>query len=235
MNSTLSSNTQDQLDALLAQCKGVILDFDGLVADSEPFHFKAYNTVFQKYGHTLIEEEYWVEFTSKGKGIRGEIERYNLQLDVEPEDMRKEKFVIYSGFAERGEIPVFPDAKRFVTLLSERFKIAIASGSWEKDIRAILRNADMEPLVPVIFGKAPDKRREKPAPDIFLQTADALGLEPAQCLVVEDALKGVQAAKDAGMPSVVIRNPLNEGIEFPDASVIVPSLKALTDYLEQRS
>lgn len=215
---------KNKLDALLNSCKGVILDFDGLIADSEPFHYKAYNTVFERYGHSLDPDEYWVEFTSKGKGIQGEIERYNLKLDVSPTTMREEKFELYSQFCRNGEIPLFPSARRFMEALRTRFKVAIASGSWEHDIRAILEHAEAQHLVQTILGKAPGKRREKPHPDIFLQAAEELGLPPRECMVVEDALKGLQAAKEAGMPCVIVLNPLNRDIDFTGADLVVSSL-----------
>jgi len=224
-----------QLQTLLDACEGVVLDFDGLIADSEPFHYKAYNTVFERYGHTIDPEEYWVEFTSKGTGIRGEIERHNLKLDVTPENMREQKFEIYSRFCENGDIPLFPEAKRFIQALSTRFRIAIASGSWEHDIRAILRNGDAEPLVQTILGKAPEHRREKPFPDIFLEAAKDLGLPPGKCIVVEDALKGLSAARDAGMPCIIIRNRLNEKIDFPDADLVLPNLAEFVSFLENSS
>ena len=49
-----------KLHTLLKKSKATILDFDGLLADSEPYHYKAYNEVFERYGHTLNEAEYWL-------------------------------------------------------------------------------------------------------------------------------------------------------------------------------
>lgn len=216
----------------MASCKGVVLDFDGLIADSEPYHYRAYNAVFERYGHSIDPDEYWVEFTSKGTGLQGEIDRYNLKLDVTPEDLRQQKFEIYSEFCESGAIKLFPEARRFIDALSQRYQLAIASGSWDHDIRAILRNGGADSVIQTILGKAPDKRREKPHPDIFLHAAEALKLEPAQCVVVEDALKGLNAAHEAGMPCVIIRNPLNQNIEFPKADVILSNLAEFVDFLD---
>ena len=52
------SSLKNRLHSLLTHCKAAILDFDGLLADSEPFHYRAYNEVFERYGHTLDQEEY---------------------------------------------------------------------------------------------------------------------------------------------------------------------------------
>ena len=216
-----------QLKTLLDRCEGVILDFDGLIADSEPFHYRAYNEVFERYGHTIDPEEYWVEFTSKGKGIQGEIERYNLKLDVKPEEMRQQKFEIYSRFCQSGDIKLFPEAKQFIQSLQGRFKVAIASGSWAHDIRAILKNENADSLIQTILGKDPP-RPEKPFPDIFLEAARELSLPPGKCVVVEDALKGLAAAHEAGMACIIVRNRLNQNIDFSGTDI---TLESLSDFL----
>ena len=166
--------TKNRLRSLLDNSKSAILDFDGLVADSEPFHFRAYNEVFERYGHTLNKEEYWVEWTSKGKGIAGEIKRHDLKLNVDAVELRQQKFEVYSQFCQSGDIKLFPLAQSMAESLSAHHKLAIASGSWIKDIRNILKNADSLNLFPIILGKE-SAPREKPHPDIFLKAAEKLG------------------------------------------------------------
>ena len=217
------SDRKKKLHTLLQKSKAAILDFDGLLADSEPYHFKAYNEVFERYGHTLNKAEYWIEWTSKGKGIAGEIERHNLKLDIDPKDLRKQKFEVYTRFCESGEIKLFPEAVRLVEQLSSKHKLAIASGSWATDIRHILRNADALDLVPVILGKE-SAEREKPFPDIFLNAAKRLGHIPAECFILEDALKGLNAANEAGIPCIILQNNLNRNIDFSGAEIVFPSL-----------
>ena len=216
--------TKNRLRSLLDNSKSAILDFDGLVADSEPFHFRAYNEVFERYGHTLNKEEYWVEWTSKGKGIAGEIKRHDLKLNVDAVELRQQKFEVYSQFCQSGDIKLFPLAQSMAESLSAHHKLAIASGSWIKDIRNILKNADSLNLFPIILGKE-SAPREKPHPDIFLKAAEKLGCAASECFVVEDALKGLNAAKEAGMPCIILRNPLNRNINFYGAELIFESLE----------
>ena len=220
---TSFADRKTKLDTLFKNSKAVILDFDGLLADSEPFHYKAYNEVFERYGHTLDKKEYWMEWTSKGKGIAGEIERHNLKLDVDPVELRKQKFEVYTQFCESGEIKLFPDAIDLVKKLASNHKLAIASGSWATDIRHILRNAGALELFPVILGKESAKR-EKPFPDIFLNAAEKLGCSPAECFVLEDALKGLNAANEADIPCIILQNELNRNIDFKNAEMVFPSL-----------
>jgi HAD superfamily hydrolase (TIGR01509 family) len=220
----------EKLNCLLASAEGIIFDFDGLLADSEPYHYRAYNEVFERYGHSLDPDEYWVEWTSKGKGIAGEIERHNLNLGIDPVELRQQKFAVYSRFCESGEIKLFADAVRLVELLAGKRKLAIASGSWGHDIRAILKNANAELHFPTILGKE-SATKEKPHPEIFLNAAKALNLLPEKCLVLEDALKGLSAASQAGIPCIIIRNQLNQSIDFSNANLLVPSLAELVSLL----
>ena len=226
----MSSSLPEKLKRLLADAEGIIFDFDGLLADSEPYHYRAYNEVFERYGHSLDPDEYWVEWTSKGKGIAGEIERHDLDLGVDPIDLRKQKFEVYSRFCKSGEIKLFADAVRLVELLADKRKLAIASGSWGYDIRAILKNANAESYFPTILGKE-SATKEKPHPEIFLNAAKSINLPPEKCLVLEDALKGLSAASQANIPCIIIRNKLNQDIDFSDADLLVPSLAELVSLL----
>jgi len=207
----------------LEQSKGIIFDFDGLLADSEPYHYLAYNEVFERYGHSLDKDEYWVEWTSKGKGIAGEIERHNLDLGIDPIELRKQKFEVYSRYCEDGDIRLFPEAIKVVEFLKTRFPLAIASGSWGHDIRAILKNAGVEHLFENILGKE-SASKEKPHPDIFIKAAETLECPASQCVVIEDALKGLNASKAAKMRCIIIRNQLNLNFDFSRADLVLSSL-----------
>ncbi len=231
MSTPSDPDKSDKLRALMQRCSCVVFDFDGLLADSEPFHYLAYNEVFERYGHTLNKDEYWVEWTSKGKGIAGEIERHNLNLGVDPVELRQQKFELYSRYCESGDIKLFPEALALTKSLIPTHRLAIASGSWTKDIRSILKNANALSHFPVILGKE-SAPREKPYPDIFLEAAKALAHPPETCLVMEDALKGLQAATQANMPCLIIRNPLNQNIDFSGADLVLSSLAELIALLD---
>ena len=223
MSSPISSSQLTKTKILFKKSSVVIFDFDGLLADSEPFHYLAYNEVFQKYGHSLDKDEYWVEWTSKGKGIAGEIDRHNLDLDVDQIQLRQQKFGAYSRYCKNGDIKLFPESIEIVELLKTSYPLAIASGSWKHDIDAILKNAHAEHLFGKILGKG-SANKEKPHPEIFLNAAKALKCHPSKCIVIEDALKGLSASKAAGMPCIIIRNQLNQNIDFSGADLIFSSL-----------
>lgn len=211
------------LKDLLQTRKGIIFDFDGLLVDSEPFHYKAYNAAFEEHGHTIDPEEYWVEFTSKGNGAQGEIDRHGLK-GLDALEIRKKKFILYSEFCQKGEIKFFPSAKKLVQIAKDAgYKLAIASGSRNDDLRAILEMNGFHNTFHTVLGKE-SAPLEKPAPDIFLKAAKGLRLKPKDLLVLEDAEKGVAASNAAGIPCVVVRNKLNQNIEFPEADFVCEGL-----------
>ena len=226
-----ASSHSNTVKSILEQSKGVILDFDGLLADSEPYHYLSYKEVFERYGHSLNKDEYWVEWTSKGNGIAGEIERHKLDLGIDPIELRKQKFEVYSRYCQYGDIRLFPEAIKVVKLLKTKFPLAIASGSWGHDIRAILKNAGVEHLFENILGKE-SASKEKPHPDIFIKAAETLECPASQCVVIEDALKGLDASKAAKMWCVIIRNQLNLNIDFSRADLVVSSLAEFKTLLE---
>ena len=84
------------------------------------------------------------------------------------------------------------------------------------------------------LGRRPGLAK-KPAPDIFLAAADAIGLSPADCLVIEDADKGLRAAQAAGTPCIILRTPQNREFDFKGQDAMASSLGEIQEALERVS
>ena len=217
--------------ARLFSARVIILDFDGVLVDSERFHYAAYNAVFQKYGHTIDETEYYKYWTSLGLGPAGEIERHRLALN--PQRIRDEKRPIFSEYCRNGTIRFFPEARELVARLWRAEKIlTIASGSTLPDIEAILKNERLENRFAAVVGSDVVPLL-KPAPDIFLHVLASVGASPPQALVIEDAEKGVHAAVAAGIPVVVVRTPETLAIDFSAADFVLESHTELSDMIRR--
>ena len=219
------------LKRLLLPARGLIFDFDGLLADSERFHFMTYDEVFRRHGHALDQEEYNKYWTSLGHGAQGEIDRHGLDLD--PLVIRREKMPIFSRYCEDGSIKLYDEAREMIDLLSRMGKrMAIASGTPAADVRAVLRNAGVEKWFEAVLGSDTIPRL-KPAPDVFLKTVEALRLAPSEGLVFEDAEKGMYAAIEAGIPVVVIRTPQTNTFDFSRADLTVDSHAEMVGLLRE--
>jgi HAD superfamily hydrolase (TIGR01509 family) len=218
---------EDKFNQLIKAARALIFDFDGVLADSEKWHFSTYSEVFARYGHTVDEEEYYKYWTSQGLGARGEIERFKLDLD--PIAIRDEKRPLFSERCRDGSIELYPESFEILERLAKMDKIlTIASGTSSHDITAILDNAGIRDYFFEIVG-CDTVPSIKPAPDLFLEMLKRLEMDAKNCLVIEDAEKGMQAANAAGIPVIVIRTNETRYFDFSDADL---TLNSHTEFLE---
>jgi HAD superfamily hydrolase (TIGR01509 family) len=177
--------------------RGVIFDMDGVLVLSEPFIADAAIRMFAEKGYQVREEEFR-PFIGMGEDrfIGGVAEQRGIALDP-----ARDKARTYEIYAEivRGRLPIVPGAREFVRACRDKgFLLAVASGADRVKVDANLRELGLPASTfdAVIDGTR--VARKKPAPDIFLLACDALSLAPSECLVIEDAVSGVEAAKAAG-------------------------------------
>jgi HAD superfamily hydrolase (TIGR01509 family) len=221
------------LDGLLQRAEAVLFDFDGVLVDSERYHYRGYNDAFEKRGHTLREEEYWEYWTSRGEGIAGEVRRHGLQLSrAEIEAIYVEAGQRFTAFCREGLIPFFPGMlEGLLELEGKDMRCAIASNSRESDIATIFERAGHSPPPCVVVGRR-DGLRSKPHPDIYVYAAGVLGAAPAACLAIEDAHKGLEAARAVGMRCVILKNELNRQLEYPEADLVIGSHASFLSQLQ---
>jgi beta-phosphoglucomutase len=214
------------LRSLLEKTETVVFDFDNVIVDSEPFHFKAYERVFSKRGHKLNREQYWNEWTSKGGGVEGEIKRHNLDMD--PTEIKSEKDPLYSEYCRSGAISIFPAAVEAIKTLDKAgYTLVIASGSYQSDIKAIVRANGIENHFSEIIGKDGIKN-QKPDPETYFKACHAVRTPPPRCLAIEDAEKGVKSAKGAGMHVILIETDITRQIPIEGADLKLSSINELS-------
>ena len=212
------------LSKALGSAQGILFDFDNVVVDSEPLHFEAYEEVFSRYGHRLDKEEYWIHWTSLGEGSEGEVRRHGLDLD--PAAIRDEKRVLFSEICASGRIRFYPESFEAIRLLQAAGKkLAVASGTPTTDLETLLSKGRLTESFDVVLGRD-QVERGKPHPDIFLEAARRIGVEPKSCLVFEDAEKGVAAARAGEIPVAVIRTAYTQSIRFDDADWVLDDHEA---------
>ncbi len=202
---------------------GVIFDLDGVLIDSEPVQYAAYAEVLAEFGVEVDPETYAREWIATGTGPEYAVERFGLSLSVEDLKARKEK--AYRRLAPK--IQVMPGAVEALERLAPHFPLALATNSKAVDVEPVLCRFDLRRHLSVVVTRE-DYRLPKPAPDAFGAAADALGCQPARCLVVEDAERGVRAAQALGMPVLALTNVWSRGQALSSAVPLVASLDELT-------
>jgi beta-phosphoglucomutase len=193
-----------------AQLRGVIFDLDGVLAVSEPLLAEAAIALFAEKGRTMTAEDFR-PFIGMGEDryLGGPAETKGIPFD--PERDKAHLYEIYERVI-RGRLQPLPGAREFVAECRHRgLAIAVASGAdWTKVI-ANLREIGMPESVFDAVVDGTQVVHKKPAPDIFLEACRRLGLTPDQCLVIEDAVSGVAAARAAGMRCLALTTSFHAG------------------------
>jgi beta-phosphoglucomutase-like phosphatase (HAD superfamily) len=175
----------------------VIFDLDGILADSEPWWNEIDAKLLAEYGVKYVGQYHR---NVLGVSYRFAVEFYKNAFHISAsaeELMRRRGEIATDFFANR--VGLFPSAKRTLEELGEmKLLLAIATSSVSVSACPFLDRTGIRSLFSVILT-GDEVQRGKPHPDIYLQTARKIGIAPEECLVIEDALAGVAAAKAANM------------------------------------
>lgn len=185
--------------------KAVIFDMDGTLLDSEPMHQKTVLMLLEKlkissgeaYSEKLTGADYETIWENN-------IKTYNIVTPLD-EILKMQNDITYEYFSET-DFAELPGVTALLRDLSENnILTAVASSAPESIIDLVLKKLNIISYMDSVCG-IESVKRSKPAPDLFVLAAERLGVRPENCIVIEDSLVGVTAAKRAGMKCVLIRN-----------------------------
>ena len=218
----------------------LIFDCDGVLADTErDGHLPAFNAAFAEAGLPVEWSE--AEYAEKLR-IGGGKERIasvftraldaaiGVSTDVERADWIKQlhlgKTALFTQRVADGLLPGRPGIRRIIAdALDAGWTVAVASTSAEASVRAVLRHAAGEASYEQVHVFAGDVvAAKKPAPDIYLKVLEDLGLDPSECVVVEDSGIGVAAAVAAGLTTVVTVSSFTAEDDFTGAALVLSDL-----------
>ena len=211
--------------------RAAVFDFDGVIVDSEPLHFRALRDALLPESIEITGEEYvrdYLAYDDRG-AIRRALQQHGVPVD--PETMDRVEARKVEAFAQRlPEIRVFEGARELVAALAAEVPVAIASGARRDEIEAVLACLGLRDAFQAIVG-AEDAGRTKPDPAPYLEAvlrlaARAPGLAPADCVAFEDTMAGIDAAVGAGMKVVGVAHSY-PAEKLRAAHRVVPSLAGL--------
>ena len=182
--------------------QAVIFDMDGVLVDSEAVITKAAMLCLAEYGVQAQHQDF-LPFTGTGEDrfIGGVAEKHGLTYDV---SMKHRTYEIYVDIVA-SEIKVYPGIPELLGCLrAAGIKTAVGSSADLVKVQANLPAAGIDPTLFDALACGNDVIHKKPAPDLFLLAASRVGVEPSFCLVIEDALSGIAAARSAGMDCVAV-------------------------------
>jgi beta-phosphoglucomutase len=191
--------------------RAVLFDFDGVLVDSEPLHFRSMREALLGEGFTIDEEEYWRHLLARDDrgAIRIALERHDVPYDTARiEAVARRKAEAFAALLS--DVPFLPGARDLVRRLQREVPLAIASGARRAEIEGILTAGNLRDAFSAVVG-IEDVSRSKPDPEPYLTAMGRLagrlpGLQPAECLVIEDSYTGITSGLAAGMKVLAVTN-----------------------------
>lgn len=208
--------------------KAVLFDMDGVIFDTERVYMEEWDEVFSKYGYKF-EPSVYLELMGTGRKNVRRVFKKVFGDDLPLDEMYKDKDAMIFDTIRKGELPIKPGAVELLTFLREKgYKIALATSAIRErlDIQIKINNI-YENFDAMVCGD--DITNSKPDPEIFLKAADKLGVNPEECIVVEDSAAGIKGAHDGKMLGFHV-----EDLKAPDEEILNYAFKTFKNLDEIR-
>lgn len=214
--------------------RAIIFDFDGVIVDTERFHFDALRRILEDEQIPLSWEEYTQTYLAMDDKncLRTAFAQHGRSLTSDVESELIERKATYFFSTMPNAVALFPGVERLIRQTAERYPLAIASGALREEIEFLLGKVGLREFFPVVVA-AQDVAMGKPHPEAYITALARLNrlvssrpIRPSECLVVEDSRHGVAAARAAGMRCLAVTNSYPPE-QLTDAQVVVESLAQL--------
>ena len=220
----------------MSKIKAIFFDQDGVIIDTEKDgHRVAFNEMFKVFGYDFqwdVEKYHQLLRISGGKErMRHYFREEGIFTDLTDEEetdlllkLHKSKTEIFVNLIESGKLPLRTGVKRLMVEAMDRGLIlGVCTTANERSANAIAKG--MLHDIKFEFVLAGDVvKKKKPDPEIYLLALEKTGLDPEECIVIEDSRNGILAAKQAGMNIVATTNIYTENEDLSEADIVVTSL-----------
>jgi beta-phosphoglucomutase-like phosphatase (HAD superfamily) len=213
--------------------RAIVFDFDGVIANSEPLHYRAYRDVLAEEGIGLTEQDYYARylgyddvgaFRAMGEELAGGFPDERIGSLVARKAVRLEAL-------ERDVSLLFPGAAAAIRRAAAAVPIGIASGALGAEIRRVLDREGLSTCFTAIVA-AEDTPLSKPAPDPYVRVLALISLgastviEPHECVALEDSVWGLQSARGAGIRTVGVAHTYPAQALEAFSDLVIDSLQA---------
>ena len=202
---------------------GVIWDMDGVLVDTGEFHYQSWRRIFTDLEAEFSRDQFRATFGMNNAGILEEILGYKPEFNfVEKVSSQKEG---HFRRTVQGQVKSLPGVLEWLRQLKDMgFHQAIASSAPQTNIDVLVDELQIRDFFEVLVSGY--DMPGKPSPDVFLRAADLMDVPPVNCIVIEDAIAGVSAAKNAGMRCIAVTTT-NPAHLLSEADIIVDRLDVL--------
>lgn len=205
----------------------VIFDFDGIIVDSEPMHFRAFNEVLNPLELKITWEDYcetYIGFDDRDAFRTLFKENNRTFCGHELSRLIEQKADVFQKYIENGEALPLPGAVELIKSIPARLPIALCSGALREDIDPIINRLDIANCFTVIVT-AEDTDKSKPDPAPYKLTLEKLGIDdPETAIAIEDTPAGIVSAKGAGLKVLAVTNSYDRAY-LMEADAVTDSLE----------
>ena len=206
--------------------KAFIFDMDGVIIDSEPIYLEINKKTLHHFDITVSTEDFNQFVGMTDYGVYAIVkEKYQVPQTID-EMLAYQSDLVWSTFKHLEAEPIDGIPELLQTLKEQHIATAVASSSPRKIIEIILRQLKLDNYFNLIVS-GQEVSQGKPAPDIFLETAQRLQISPVDCVVLEDSKNGSIAAKKAGMTCIGFQNLGSGNQDLRQADFIVDSIRTI--------
>jgi len=210
--------------------KAIIFDLDGLMIDSEKVAIQAWQYYLKSLGVSLAEEQYMV-IVGADHAYSLEYIRQHAGIEIDRSELDNAFWAnIFALFERDGLEPMSGVLPLLKEISARGIQLGVASNSPTDYVHKALEKIGVKDQFNAIIG-VDQVAHGKPAPDVYLRAATCLGMTPDSCLAIEDTMVGAQAALAAGMPCILVPNPLLGKVDLDEALTIYPTLDDLLQNL----
>ena len=214
--------------------RAIIFDCDGVIADTEPLHQATFQQVLAEEGITVTKDDYYRHYLAlDDRGC------YTKAFSENGRSLTQDKLIeliarkaSYIEPMMRAQMRIFPGVARFIQESANRYPLAVASGALRHEIELILECGAILDCFQTIVS-AEDVTQGKPDPESFLKALALINertgesIAPSECLVIEDSIHGIRAARLAGMKRVAVTNSYPKD-QLSEADSVVDSLASFS-------
>jgi beta-phosphoglucomutase len=213
--------------------RAFIFDFDGILADTEELHYRSYLPVLEEKGLSFSYAEYgerYMAFDALGCYRQLAEDRGLVVGEAMLRQWVARKNEVFTSLVAQADVRPLPGAMEAVQLASSRGPTGVCTGAVLSDIDPLLDAFDIRSLLSAVVT-ADDVSVSKPDPESYALAAKRLGVDPKDCLAIEDTPGGLQSARGAGCQTLGVNTTHTEDDLYPHADRVIASLVDFPGYL----
>jgi len=212
--------------------RAILFDHDGTLVDSETAHYQMWVEILRPHGIAFTLDEYvahHVGVPTPGNAARIISDYPSLPLTAA--DLVSAKQAATRQFVANEAFPLMPGARETLRyFVAQGVQTAIVSGSAAPVVATTVSSHGLEHLISAVVS-GHDVRENKPAPDCYQLAMEKLGVDPAECIAVEDTESGLAAAVAAGITCIAVSSPMTKNHNLQQAAGIVENLPAVRAWI----